>query len=275
MSDGPFDRSLFASQLSTQRLGRQLVARAETASTNDDAWDAFAQGAPDGTVVVADVQTRGRGRLGRAWHTAPGRGLAMSLLLHVGCDPDPLAALPLVAGLALVLALERLGARPELEWPNDVLIAGRKLAGVLCECRRSGAELEAAVVGIGVNVSQRLDEFPPELCEHATSLALQGHGASREEVAAATLNAFEPLWTEHTEGDPRRVIEAWSRHASFWGRPVSVHTPGGPVRGTALGLDDHGALLIEGAGGATARVLAGDVELESRAPGGRVEHGAA
>ena len=128
MSDSTFDRGQFATHLSTHRLGRNLVTRAETTSTNDDAWNAFAGGAPGGTVVVADAQTRGRGRLGRRWHTAPARGLAMSVLMRVGCDADPLATLPLTAGLALVTGLERLGVRAELKWPNDAMLGGRKPA---------------------------------------------------------------------------------------------------------------------------------------------------
>src|SRR6185295_14409971 len=97
------------------------------------------------------------------------------------------------------------------------------------------------------------------------SLALAGHPVRREDVAAALLNAFEPMWTEHEEGDRGRVIEAWSRHARFWGETVAVRTPRGLVRGRALRLDEDGALLLATPGGTTARVLAGDVERE-RAP---------
>ena len=265
MSDSSFDRGQFAARLSTHRLGRNLVTLAETTSTNDDAWAAFAAGAPGGTVVVADAQTRGRGRLGRLWHLAPARGLAMSVLMRVERDADPLATLPLAAGLALVTGLDRLGVRAELKWPNDALLGGRKLGGVLCEGRHSTARLEAAVVGVGVNVSQGPEDFPPGLRTLATSLALAGHHLSREEVAAETLNAFEPLWTELTEGDPHRVLEAWSRRASFWGEPVRVETPAGPVRGVARALDRDGALLLEAAGGALTRVVAGDVEPGSNA----------
>ncbi len=275
MPENTFDRARFAQRLATRRLGRQLVVRAETASTNDDAWDALAQGAPDGATVIAESQIRGRGRGGRTWQSAPGRGLALSLVLHLDCDPEPLVSLPLVVGLALVTALDRLHVRAELKWPNDVLFDGRKLAGILCERRSTPDGLDAAVVGVGVNVLQSRDEFAPELRDTATSVALAlassaAAPASREDVAAEFLNAFEPLWTEHAEGDPRRALDAWSRRAAFWGAPVTVRTPAGSVRGVARALDPVGALLVDTGDGGVVRVLAGDVEVDApeSAPGG-------
>jgi BirA family biotin operon repressor/biotin-[acetyl-CoA-carboxylase] ligase len=260
MAPGMFDRASLAARLTTRHLGRHLVVRAETASTNDDAWDALAQGAPDGTTVIADAQTRGRGRAGRIWHTAPGRGLALSLLLHLGCDAEVATTLPLVAGLALVQALERLGVTSQLKWPNDVLLAGRKLAGVLCERRATASGIDAAVIGVGVNVSHAVDDLAPEL--RATALA--GFVAiTREDVAAEFLNAFEPLWIEHAEGDPGKALAEWTRRATFWGTPITVTTAAGSVRGMARGLDRDGALLVEDAAGAMKRIVAGDVDLEA------------
>ena len=169
-----FDRAGFNARLATRHLGRHLVDRAETESTNDDAWDLVGLGAPDGSVVVADHQTRGRGRMGRTWHSSDARGLAMSVLIHLSCEPDMLGTLPLVAGLALSRAFDRLGVDVELKWPNDLLLDGRKLAGILCEGRKTASGIQAAVVGVGVNVSQRAEDFPPELRERATSLAIAG-----------------------------------------------------------------------------------------------------
>jgi BirA family biotin operon repressor/biotin-[acetyl-CoA-carboxylase] ligase len=272
-----FDRVRFGSLLTTRRLGRTLVARAEVGSTNDEAWEALAADAPDGTIVVADAQTRGRGRAGRTWHTAPGRALALSVLLHQGCDRRSLALLPLAAGLAVAQALETLGAAPALKWPNDVLLGGRKVAGVLCESRRiqpapgyptsppgraaaSAGARDAVVVGVGVNVAQTAGEFPPQIAETATSLALAGITTDRESVAAAFLGALEPLWAELREGGRAALLAAWSARADFWGRPVTVRTPAGPVRGVARTLDPDGALVLEHEGGAATVVLAGDLE---------------
>ena len=272
-----FDRVRFGSRLTTRRLGRTLVARAEVGSTNDEAWDALAVDAPDGTVVVADAQTRGRGRAGRTWHTAPGRALALSVLLHQGCDRRSLGLLPLAAGLAVAQALETLGAAPALKWPNDVLLGGRKVAGVLCESRRvqpppghptsppgrAGAPAvarDAAVVGVGVNVAQAAADFPPEIAETATSLALAGGATDRESVAAAFLDALETLWTELQSGGRAALLAAWSARADFWGRTVTVRAPVGVVRGIARALDPDGALVLVLEGGAETTVLAGDLE---------------
>ena len=259
MVDSTFDRARFTSRLTTQRLGRLLVLHGETESTNDDAWDAAAAGAPDGTVVIADHQTRGRGREGRQWHDVPGRGLALSVLLHPGCDRAAFTTAPLVAGLALARALDAHGVDADLKWPNDLLLGDRKLAGVLCESRRLPDGSDTFVIGVGVNVTQRAADFAPELRDVATSLALADHRLDRETVAAAFLNAFEPLWDEHQEGDPRAALDGWRARARCWGRPVSVRTPAGIVAGDALALADDGALIVRTAGGEDVRVVAGDV----------------
>jgi BirA family biotin operon repressor/biotin-[acetyl-CoA-carboxylase] ligase len=267
-----FDRERFVAELATRRLGRTLVARAEVGSTNDEAWEAFAAGAPDGHVVVADAQLRGRGRAGRPWHTSPGRGLALSVLLRPEGDRRELGLLPLAAGLAVAQALEGLGAAPALKWPNDVLLGGRKTAGVLCENRRAagppgraeapvGGPLEGAVVGVGVNVTQALADFPAELAATATSLALAGVRVRRESVAAAFLNALEPLWADVQAGARAAVLEAWSARADFWGRPVVVRTPGGEVRGVARALDRDGGLVLGLGAGAETVIRAGDVTV--------------
>ena len=260
MAESTFDRARFASRLSTRRLGHSLLLRGETASTNDDAWDAAASGARDGMLVIADHQTRGRGRSGRVWLDTPGAGLAMSLLLHPGCDAGAFATAPLVAGLALARALDGLGVDAELKWPNDLLLGGRKLAGMLCESRRRAEGTQAFVLGVGVNVAQRVEDFPPELREEATSLALAGHELARETVAAAFLNALEPLWDEHQEGDAHAALEAWRARARFWGKPVAVRAPQGWIHGDAIALADDGALVVRTAAGEDVRVLAGDVQ---------------
>lgn len=264
MADPRFDRTRFASRLSTRRLGRTLLVRAETGSTNDDAWDALAAGAGDGTAVVADAQVRGRGRAGRTWIHVPGRALALSVGLSLGCDVREAGIVPLVAGLALAEAIGRFGLAPRLKWPNDVQVGGRKLAGVLCESRRVPAAGDAVVIGAGVNVSQGAEEFPAELRDRATSLALAGAPATVEDVAAEFLNALEPRWDQFQEGDRATLLAAWSERAS-WGTAITVHGPGGAITGTARRLDDDGALVLRMASGAEHRVVAGDVEAAAPA----------
>lgn len=263
MAESTFDRARFEARLTTRRLGRALVTRDATASTNDDAWDALAAGAPDGFVVVADTQTKGRGRAGRAWTTAPGKGLAMSVLLHAGCDARAFPVVPLAAGLALSIGLERLGIATELKWPNDLLVDGRKLAGILVESRtragEPGAGDRAVVIGVGVNVSQTAVDFPPELRDRATSLELAGHRVAREDVAAVTLTALEGVWDRLEDDGPDSVLGAWRERATFWGRALVVSAPGGPLRGVARDLDALGRLVLEVDSGERVAITVGDV----------------
>lgn len=262
MAEPAFDVRAFQSRLATRHLGRDALALASVASTNDEVWARHAAGAPHGAVVVADAQVRGRGRAGRSWHTAPGLGLAMSLLVVDDGARRPLHLLPLAVGLAIAGGLGRLGATASLKWPNDVLVGGGKVAGVLIE-RRGNSGRPAAVVGTGINVSQRAADFPRGLAERpdappATSLALEGHARTREEVAAAYLNALEPLWEELGARGGAPIVAAWRAQATFWGTRVRVKAPGGTVEGVAATLDDDGRLVVETAGGPVA-VMAGDV----------------
>ncbi|MEK7823568.1 MAG: biotin--[acetyl-CoA-carboxylase] ligase [Candidatus Eisenbacteria bacterium] len=264
MAEPTFDRRAFERRLATRRFGRTLIVRSETPSTNDLGWDALAAGTPDGTLVVTDAQPHGRGREGRAWHLAPGKGLALSLVLYQGCDRRQADTLPLLAGLALAHALEALGVDATLKWPNDLLAEGRKLSGILCESRRSPSGTDAAVIGVGVNVTQQRDDFPAELRGSATSLALEGCRTTREAVAAGFLNALEPLWVGLQDGSRDSVLEAWKRRAGFWGQVVTVRTPAGPVTGVARDLSADGGLVLRLEGGGEVVVLAGDLEVAGR-----------
>jgi BirA family biotin operon repressor/biotin-[acetyl-CoA-carboxylase] ligase len=261
LAEPTFDRRAFERLLTTRRFGRTLIARSETPSTNDLAWDALAAGTPDGTAVVTDVQPQGRGREGRAWHLAPGKGLALSLVLHQGCERRQSGTLPLLAGLALAHALEALGVEATLKWPNDLLAKGRKLSGILCESRRHPSGTDVAVIGVGVNISQQRDDFPVEWRGSATSLALEGCRTTREVVAAGFLNALEPLWVGLQDGSRASVLEAWKRRAGFWGQVVTVRTPAGPITGVARDLSVDGGLVLRLESGGEVVALAGDLEV--------------
>jgi BirA family biotin operon repressor/biotin-[acetyl-CoA-carboxylase] ligase len=133
------------------------------------------------------------------------------------------------------------------------------VAGILCESRRVPAGGDAVVMGVGVNVAQAPEDFPPELRSTATSLAIAGVAASREEVAAGFLNALEPLWVELQEGGRERVLDQWRRRAGYWGRVVTVRTPTGPVQGVARDLSPEGGLVLALEGGGEFVALAGDL----------------
>jgi BirA family biotin operon repressor/biotin-[acetyl-CoA-carboxylase] ligase len=263
LAERAFDPDRFAALLRARTVGRALEVRATTPSTNDDAWAALAAGGPDGLAVVAHEQTGGRGRAGRAWAHAPGMGLALSLGLRLGPGPHAAGVIPLAAGLAVAEALGGLGAAARLKWPNDVLVDGRKVAGVLCEMRRLPAG-DAVVVGIGVNVRQRAADFPPELREAATSLAEAGVDAGLEQVAATVCDALEARLAQLRAGDRAGVLADWSARAAFWGEAVSVRGPAGDVTGVAQRIDDTGALVLRLENGAEWTAVAGDLLVGTR-----------
>lgn len=205
-----------------------------------------------GTVVIAESQTAGRGRLGRSWTAPPRSGLTMSALVRpYDVDVARWPWIPLLTGLAVAAALRREAqVEAELKWPNDVLVGGRKLAGVLVERVESARQPAAAVVGIGINVSLRSDELPTAA---ATSLLLEGSATTdRTLLAKAVLRALERLLTqwEQRSGDPSGGLSAaYVEACGTLGRPVRVGLPGGSaVEGEATGVDGTGRLLVRTAG---------------------------
>ena len=217
-------------------------------STNARAKALAEAGAPHGTLVTADEQTAGRGRQGRAWTAPPASAVLMSVVLRDLREEQ--AVLPLAAAVAVCDAVEGLSeARCAIKWPNDVWVGERKLAGILVEGRlREGW----AALGVGLNVHTR--EFPPELAETATSLALV---APQTEVGVETvLAALLPELERRVAGKPEEVLDAWRKRDALRGRAVSWSDG----EGTAVGIDDTGALLVDTGGGEVA-LQAGEVHL--------------
>lgn len=229
--------------------------RDEVASTNALLAAAAAEGLPEIAVVGADVQTSGRGRLGRPWHAPTGSSLQVSFLLRPHADMAALTLLPLVAGVALAEVAEAHveGAHVRLKWPNDLLVDGGKAAGILVE--RSG---DAVVVGIGVNVDWRGVERPEGL-EHATSLSeATGRDIDRWKVLAGLVGVLDRRYGDWQER-PNGILDAYrSRCATLGARVRIVQVNGSSVVGTAVGIADDGALELE-IDGSVVRVRAGEV----------------
>jgi len=218
-------------------------------STNDVARRLAEQGAAAGTVVIADEQVAGRGRGGKGWASPPGLGIWMSLVLRPPSLPSP-GLLPILVGLAAAEALDSYAtpARVMVKWPNDLQIDGRKLAGVLCEASWIADGPGFVVAGIGINVLHTSSDFPPELCDTATSLRIAtGAGPPRERVAAAVAAAvFRTAGAPPTELDPRLLASLKERDALL-GRRVEVQAAQ-PIRGIAEGITASGALLVRSDG---------------------------
>jgi BirA family biotin operon repressor/biotin-[acetyl-CoA-carboxylase] ligase len=220
-----------------------------TGSTNTDALLAARHGAPHGSVYFADEQQAGRGRGDHAWHSAAGEGLYVSVLLRPQIPAVRLSLLPLAAGLAAADAIRDVtGLAVDLRWPNDLLLGPRKAGGILVESKIEGSAMAFAVVGIGINVHQRA--FDPGLATPATSLDLEvGHPINRQALLISLLKSLE----REALGllDPAAAaIHPRVERASTWvrGRRVQVHGPQG-CTGVTDGLDEHGFLLVQTAGG--------------------------
>ncbi|HEU5350564.1 MAG TPA: biotin--[acetyl-CoA-carboxylase] ligase [Terracidiphilus sp.] len=223
---------------------------ASTGSTNTDALHAARNGAPHGSVYLADEQTAGRGRGGHAWQSNAGQGLYMSALLRPVLPLARLPLLPLAAGLAAMQAIqEASGLTADLRWPNDVLLGPRKAGGILVESRIESGALAFAVAGVGINVHQR--EFPAELATQATSLDVAaGRVVHRQSVLAALLKSLERELLLLAGPGAETLIPERLRQASTWicGRRVHVHGPQ-TCTGVTDGLDEHGFLRVRTAEG--------------------------
>jgi BirA family transcriptional regulator, biotin operon repressor / biotin---[acetyl-CoA-carboxylase] ligase len=239
-------------------LWREIRVVPETGSTNSDLMADARRGLAEGVVLVAEVQSAGRGRMGREWIAVPGAGLTFSVLLRPAAVPQARRVwLPLLAGVALGTALREVaGVDARLKWPNDVQVNGAKLAGILSE--QAG---DAIVVGAGVNVSTRRDELP---VEGATSLALEGAAVTdRDRLLAGTLRQLERwyrAWTARGGDAGASGLRAeYQRLCATVGRQVTVSLPGGTtVTGLALEVDAEGRLVVRSASGLVP-VSAGDV----------------
>lgn len=266
-----------AGRLATRRLGSRVVFYRSVDSTQARALDMALSGAgkggSDGLAVIAGTQTAGRGRGSRRW-TSPEGGLWMSVVAEPGPPAGAATLLPLAAALALAGAVrDSTGIVPDLKWPNDMLVRGRKVAGILVDAsaRGGGGPFDAVVVGVGVNLAVDAaaigtDAGPPHGHAEAASLLPPGGGGGRAADPASLARAFlERLEAEldMLEGAGRQedVVRRWSARSSMIGRTVEVRQGGRPIKGTALGVDADGALLVGQEGREAARVVAGDIAV--------------
>jgi BirA family biotin operon repressor/biotin-[acetyl-CoA-carboxylase] ligase len=226
-------------------------------STSDRLKDLARAGAPEWTAVLAECQTRGRGRAGRAWQSPVG-GLYLSVLLRPRAEPVSL--LPLAAGVAVVDAVGGFGVACQLKWPNDVLTSGRKLAGILVEASSGSTSIEWVVLGLGLNLALEASSLPAELRDGVTSLRAEAaRGAEPGAVAAAVL-AHLGVWYDALREAPSRVVAAWRERAvPWWGTLVDVRSGRAELRGRLVAVDDDGALVIELSGGERRRLVSGEV----------------
>ena len=246
--------------LSTDRLGRRYHHTLRVDSTNDTARRLAEAGAAEGTVVVAEEQTGGRGRLGRTWLSRKGKDILLSLVLRPHVDPAQAPGLNLVVGLAAGQAIGEVAGIPtDLKWPNDVLTPGGKCCGVLTEMIADPGKIQFVIVGIGINVNGT--SLPGAIAGQASTLEQAAGGpVPRPRLVAALLNRLEALYLVFLDRGLGPLLEPWAASSSsVRGRPILVSNPGRSLRGTTAGLSEQGALRIRREDGRVEEVLAGDV----------------
>ncbi|MCR4896371.1 MAG: biotin--[acetyl-CoA-carboxylase] ligase [Lachnospiraceae bacterium] len=264
-----YDRGELLSRLHTRRIGREVRFFRSTDSTNLQAKAEAEQGAPEGTVFLADEQTAGRGRRGRSWNSPAGKNIYFSLLLRPEVEPEQAPVLTLLMALSIAKALEEIavrmhlpeGAHPLIKWPNDVVMGGRKINGTLTEMSAEPGFVHYVVIGVGINVKKQ--DFPEEL--QATAGTLEdafGSAPRRCELTARILEHFEELYERYLK--ERSAAFCREEYESFLvskGRTVRVLDPAGEYEATALGIDGRGQLLVRTADGETRAVYAGEVSV--------------
>ncbi|MGE3308532.1 MAG: biotin--[acetyl-CoA-carboxylase] ligase [Limisphaerales bacterium] len=245
-------------------VGRDIRVFQETGSTSDVLERLARDGVREGLVVFAESQTRGRGRLGRPWVSPPGRGIWFSVLLRPLLRPQAATRLTVAAAIALARAIRReIPLKPEIKWPNDVMIHGRKVAGVLTELSGELDSVRHLILGIGVNANLVRDDFPPDLHASATSLRLElGRPIDRAALAAALLEELDAAYDCVTDDRFAPLADEWSAQCTTLGRDVSVVTGNRRIHGLAEALDSEGALLVRTEHGRLERIVGGDVTLE-------------
>lgn len=246
--------------LKTRVLGQHMVSLEAVSSTQDHARELSFKGCPAGTVVVAETQTRGRGRIGRQW-VSPEGGLYFSVLLRPGITMAEAAQIPLVAGIALARAMEcHAPAAPRLKWPNDVLLGQRKTAGILAEIRGEMDFLDWLILGIGVNVAASPSLFPPDIRRTSTSLSEDaGTPVNRLSLLRDILYHLENILEAYeAEGFPY-FRDEWKRRSDSLGRNVRVASGRQSLEGRAVDIDSEGALILDPGGGSPRRITSGDI----------------
>ena len=257
MKESSLSPAAITDNLGTRFIGQRVIYHPRLPSTMDEARRQAQKGAREGTVIVAEEQTAGRGRIKRAW-LSPKGSIALSIILYP--EVAYLSSLIMVASLGVAHAIEKVtGLKPEIKWPNDVLIKGKKVCGILIESDVRGNTVAYAIIGIGINTNFRLTDFP-EILPHATSLADElGEEISRVAIIRHLLVETERLYLALPDGDP--IYREWQDKLVTLGRKVQVKSGETFLKGIAESVARDGSLLLRHSDGSVTSVVAGDVTL--------------
>lgn len=253
--------AMLAHKLKSKRIGNRIMVFNEIDSTNREAMRQAEAGAEEGLVIIANEQSEGRGRLGRSWFTAGEDALALSILLRPDMAPEHVPQLSLLTAVALHRALVKHLPDIRIKWPNDLLVDGAKIAGILTEMRGEPGHVHAVVLGIGLNIRKPQKGWPKEITQRVTDLTTaSGETVSRLHIAAELIEALDTCYDEYLTHGFERIREWWWEAHAASHQMVRAHGHQGYVEGIAEALDEDGALLMR-VDGELQRFVAGDIEL--------------
>ena len=255
-----YNETTIADQIHTKWAGKTVHFAREIDSTNLWIKRLAKEGAPEGTLALAEFQSAGRGRLGRSWEVPEGTSVMMSILLRPKFEPQYAPTLTLVMGMAVAKAVKSLGFDVSIKWPNDVVVSHKKICGILTEMGVRDGKIDYAVIGVGINVN--IKEFPEEMVDKATSLYLEsGKEFDRSQIPGLVMEAFEKYYEKFAATcDLSGLKEEYESILANYNQPVRVLAKE-PYEGVARGITDGGELLVEKTDGTIVAVSAGEVSV--------------
>lgn len=263
--ENPYGKLAVQSGIKGSVLGQKLKFYQEIDSTNTVLKKIATDNAPEGTVVLADVQSAGRGRRGRTWMSAPNKGIWMSVLLRPNLHPSQVQTLTLMASVAVVRALESFDVKGlGIKWPNDILIDGKKVCGILTELSAEAERVEWVVLGIGLNVNHLESDFPSELKSIATSLRLsykRPNELNRSEIAAGIINELEEVYNSFIEMGSSWVVQEWKKWNITLGKRVSLISQTNSFLVDVTDITSDGKLIVRYDDGTIGEVISGEISL--------------
>jgi len=251
--------------LDTKRIGQHVIAYDEVVSTQPLAQEAAAKGAEEGTLVLAERQTGGKGRLGRPWHSPKGTGIWMSLIIRPAIPLPKTPQITLLTAVTVARTIrEETGLPVKIKWPNDIFIGDKKVCGILTELNAESDRVNYLVIGIGINANSVEADFPEELVQIVTSLRIEtGQTLKRAAFIQQFCRFFEEEYENYLQHGFERVKAEWEKHSYTIGRWVNVQTISQKLEGRAIALDDEGVLMVEDQAGVIHQVYSADVNYRA------------
>ncbi|MFC0299451.1 biotin--[acetyl-CoA-carboxylase] ligase [Virgibacillus soli] len=257
--------------LNTKWLGQHIVHKNSTTSTQTIAHELAMDGAKHGTIVVADEQTAGKGRMNRAWHSSKGKGIWLSLILRPAILPHKAPQLTLLTATVLAHVISELGLQPYIKWPNDIIINNKKAAGILTEMKAEQDQIQYVVIGIGINVNQTITDLPVEIQNIATSLKIElQESLIISELIQKLLSQFEKKYEQFIQFGFQTIKEIWEGYGFKIGEMITIKTMHEKWTGQFCGIAEDGALLVTNKLGEKTKLYSAEIDWFKKGENGIV-----